>query len=340
MFCPSWIWRSSAYITICFRFSPSISFKLFLVHLLGVVVKFTLLYNILLTAIKFSRIANLARPSNISNYSDNHTDFKLIFYSLFLPGYVEVEDWIITNKWDYVVANKAVILLQNIHEHRIKFLIGIAGYSGVAIICGILLIVSVSIKCKGESSNKTRRQFMLPWLCFDFLTISIITLTFVTWAFLSFFVHILLAILFPVIAGAILGLYIYLWRNVRDVYEMYGDEQMKTASSGKLIHVNTSSGGIHYSSSKMYRKLPAAASSPHSVNSHPSVLSGNRHIAVTWCNYNKCYVCHFANIWVEEIKRTYELLPWIHWLNILNHSFNQSVIWMNTYDHGTDYYWP
>ena len=67
MFCPSWIWRSSAYITICFRFSPSISFKLFLVHLLGVVVKFTLLYNILLTAMKFSRIANLARPSNISN---------------------------------------------------------------------------------------------------------------------------------------------------------------------------------------------------------------------------------------------------------------------------------
>jgi len=196
-------------------------------------------------------------------------------------GYVEVEHWIITNKWDYIVANKAVILLQNIHEHRIKFLIGIAGYSGVAIICGILLIVSVSIKCKGESSNKTRRQFMLPWLCFDFLTISIITLTFVTWAFLSFFVHILLAILFPVIAGAILGLYIYLWRNVREVYEMYGDEHMKTASSGKLIHVNTSSGGIHYSSSKMYRKLPAAASSPHSVNSHPSVLSGNRHIAVT-----------------------------------------------------------
>ena len=127
---------------------------------------------------------------------------------------------------------------------------------------------------------------MLPWLCFDFLTITIITLTFVTWAFLSFFVHVLLAILFPVIAGAILGLYIYLWRNVKDVFEMCGDEEMKT---GKLIHVSTS-GGLHYSTSKMYRKLPAAAASPQSVNSHPSVLSGNRHIAVTWCNYNNTYV--------------------------------------------------
>ena len=89
--------------------------------------------------------------------------------------------------------------------------------------------------------------------------------------------HVLLAILFPVIAGAILGLYIYLWRNVKDVFEMCGDEEMKT---GKLIHVSTS-GGLHYSTSKMYRKLPAAAASPQSVNSHPSVLSGNRHIAVT-----------------------------------------------------------
>ena len=193
-----------------------------------------------------------------------------------------MEDWITTNKWDYVVAHKALLLLQYIHEHRVKFLIGIAGYSGVAIICGMFLIASVTISTKNTlnnaSNNKTRRLLMLPWLCFDFLTISIITLTFVAWAFLSFFVHVLLAILFPVIAGAILGLYIYLWRNVRDVYEMYGDEETKTG--GKLILVNTS-GGLHYSSSKMYRKLPAAASSPQSVNSHPSVLSGNRHIAVT-----------------------------------------------------------
>ena len=189
-----------------------------------------------------------------------------------------MEHWITTNKWDHEVSSKALIFLQHIDEHRIKFLIGIAGYSGVAIICGILLILAVSMRFKG-ADNRSRRLLMLPWLCFDFLTISIVTLTFVAWAFLSFFVHVLLAILFPVIAGAILGLYIYLWRNVRDVFEMYGDEEMKTG--GKLIHVNTNGGGLYYGNSKMYRKLPAAASSPHSVNSHPSVLSGNRHIAVT-----------------------------------------------------------
>jgi len=220
--------------------------------------------------------------TGILSILDNICIIAACIYSSIKPefwdkGYVEVEHWITTNKWDYAVANKALILLQNIHEHRIKFLIGIAGYSGVAIICGILLIVAVSIEFKG-TTNRSRRLFMLPWLCFDFLTLSIITLTFITWAFLSFFVHVLLAILFPVIAGGILGLYIYLWRNVRDVFEMYGDEEIKTG--GKLIHVN-SSGGLHYGNSKMYRKLPAAASSPHSVNNHPSVLSGNRHIAVT-----------------------------------------------------------
>ena len=88
------------------------------------------------------------------------------------------------------------------------------------------------------------------------------------------------------IAGGVLGLYIYLWRNVRDVFEIYGDEEMKIG--GKLIHINTSGGGgggLHYGNSKMYRKLPAAASSPpHSVNNHPSIMSSasrHRDIAVT-----------------------------------------------------------
>ena len=234
----------------------------------------------------------------------NYAIWLHINFRIFFLGYNEVEHWITTNKWDYVVATKALKMLEFVNSHRIKFLIGIAGYSGVAIICGVLLIISVCIGGVNHiKTNKTRRLFMLPWLCFDFLTITIITLTFVTWAFLSFFVHVLLAILFPVIAGAILGLYIYLWRNVKDVFEMCGDEEMKT---GKLIHVSTS-GGLHYSTSKMYRKLPAAAASPQSVNSHPSVLSGNRHIAVTWCNYNNTYVISQKySTWRE--KRIHELL--------------------------------
>lgn len=221
--------------------------------------------------------------TGILSILDNICVIAICIYTSINPqfwvrGYNEVEHWITTNKWDYVVATKALKILEFVNFHRIKFLIGIAGYSGIAIICGVLLIVSVCIGGVNHiKTNTTRRFFMLPWLCFDFLTITIITLTFVTWAFLSFFVHVLLAILFPVIAGAILGLYIYLWRNVKEVFEFYGDEEIKT---GKLMLVNTS-GGLHYSTSKMYRKLPAAASSPQSVNSHPSVLSGNRHIAVT-----------------------------------------------------------
>ena len=233
---------------------------------------------ILICTCKILKINILNRSVILTLYTYLIPLFVLVLkFHSHIAGYVEVEHWITTNKWDYAVANKALIFLQHVHEHRIKFLIGIAGYSGVAIICAMFLISAVSIGFKGPQ-NRPRRLLMLPWLCFDFLTISIVTLTFIAWAFLSFFVHVLLAILFPVIAGAILGLYIYLWRNVRDVFEMYGDEELKTG--GNLIYVN-SSGGLHYGNSKMYRKLPAAASSPHSVNSHPSVLSGNRHIAVT-----------------------------------------------------------
>ena len=202
-----------------------------------------------------------------------------------------MEHWILTNKWDQNITYKAVKFVEEFNSketnHNTKItnwtLSLLTGYSGVAIICALLLIFAVCSIDSKTGNHRQKRLLMLPWLCFDFLTISVITLTFIAWAFLSFFVHVLLAILFPVIAGAVLGLYIYLWRNVRDVFEIYGDEEMKIG--GKLIHINTSGGGgggLHYGNSKMYRKLPAAASSPpHSVNNHPSIMSASRHIAVT-----------------------------------------------------------
>ena len=51
-------------------------------------------------------------------------------------------------------------------------------------------------------------------------TIILMGLIFVAWAFLSFFVHILVAIFFPVVAGGLLGLWIYMWRNTRDLFQV------------------------------------------------------------------------------------------------------------------------
>jgi hypothetical protein len=51
-------------------------------------------------------------------------------------------------------------------------------------------------------------------------TIVIMGIVFVAWAFLSFFVHILVAIFFPVVSGGLLGLWIYMWRNTRDLFQV------------------------------------------------------------------------------------------------------------------------
>jgi hypothetical protein len=53
-------------------------------------------------------------------------------------------------------------------------------------------------------------------------TIVVMTLVFVAWAFLSFFVHILVAIFFPVVSGALLGIWIYMWRNTQDLFQVCG----------------------------------------------------------------------------------------------------------------------
>ena len=46
-------------------------------------------------------------------------------------------------------------------------------------------------------------------------------LTFVSWTFLSFFVDLLVAVIFPVIAGLFLGLWIFLWRGVSHQIQIY-----------------------------------------------------------------------------------------------------------------------
>merc|ERR1712020_223628 len=67
-----------------------------------------------------------------------------------------------------------------------------------------------------------QRLLFLPWLTLDMIYIILTTILFVSWAFLSFFVHILVAIFFPVVSGAFLGLWISAWRNVREHFIICG----------------------------------------------------------------------------------------------------------------------
>ena len=57
---------------------------------------------------------------------------------------------------------------------------------------------------------------------------------FVFWAFFSFFVHMLVAVLFPVVAGLVLGFWVYMWRWVQ--YDIIIMTQLRCG----CIQMNTS----------------------------------------------------------------------------------------------------
>ena len=69
---------------------------------------------------------------------------------------------------------------------------------------------------------KHRRDLFLPWLCSDMVILVLMVATFTFTCFLSFFVDLLVAIVFPVVAGLVLGVWSLLWHRVRAAYLAMG----------------------------------------------------------------------------------------------------------------------
>jgi hypothetical protein len=80
----------------------------------------------------------------------------------------------------------------------------------------------------------------------DALQIAVIGVVFVFLAFFSFFVHMLVAVFFPVLAGLVLGFWVYMWRNVWEHFCYLGGEPPQHEV-------------------RLYSKLPAAAGSGRSL---------------------------------------------------------------------------
>merc|ERR1719250_530198 len=72
-----------------------------------------------------------------------------------------------------------------------------------------------------------RRSLLIPWMIFHM----VITFTFLT--FFSFFINLLLAIVFPVVAGLLLGLWIVMWREVYHFFTSIMDSDTKL-----LVNIN------------------------------------------------------------------------------------------------------
>ena len=99
-------------------------------------------------------------------------------------------------------------------ESRYKLVLsGLVSGVIVHLVSSLLLILGTMIE---------NRPLFIPWLITDMVIIIIMATIFVGWTFLSFFVDLLVAIVFPILGGTILGLWIYSWRNVQDYYVISG----------------------------------------------------------------------------------------------------------------------
>ena len=161
----------------------------------------------------------------------------MIFFFLF-SGYKRLQDWVVKNHWDIEITHIALNVMSQIHNHKDLILYICITVSGIHAVCGLLMAFGT---CK--KPGPVSRLLFLPWLTLDMFFIVLTTAIFISWAFLSFFVHILVAIFSPVVSGAFLGLWIYCWRNVRDYFIVCGQR-------------------IPNSKSRMYRKLPKQSKSP------------------------------------------------------------------------------
>jgi len=173
-------------------------------------------------------------------------------YTLFEPsiwntGYTNLQNWVLSTQWDSEVSQVVLSYMVKINQYKQLILYVLITNSVIHALCGLNLIIGGLL-----SPTYKQRLLFLPWLTLDMIYIVLTTIVFVSWAFLSFFVHILVAIFFPVVSGAFLGLWIYAWRNVREHFIHCGQRGDELEL---LKHRNNKS-------NTLYRKLPPSSQSP------------------------------------------------------------------------------
>merc|ERR1719361_929741 len=116
-------------------------------------------------------------------------------------SYKSIQDWVITTRWDSEIIHIALKAMSYINEYKIFVIYVLITNSVIHAMCGLNLIIGGCL-----SPTSKQRLLFLPWLTLDMIYIVLTTVLFVCWAFLSFFVHILVAIFFTRYQRSLFGL--------------------------------------------------------------------------------------------------------------------------------------
>ena len=137
-------------------------------------------------------------------------------------GWTRVREWINSwlegNQWDVEVTQSVWKGLDWMDHHHRFILAGLIAASSIHLLSTLLLILGTML---------SKRSLLIPWIISDLAIIILMVFLFISWTFLSFFVDLLIAIVSPVVAGLLLGLWVVLWRNALRVYRQQWTKERK-----------------------------------------------------------------------------------------------------------------
>ena len=89
-------------------------------------------------------------------------------------------------------------------------------------------------------SSPKKPKLRLPWLVSHMIVIIITTIIFICWTFITFFIDLLVTIVFPVLSGLVLGISILLWRLVHTIHNNYQGDTVSDATNTSDIKIGWS----------------------------------------------------------------------------------------------------
>jgi len=135
------------------------------------------------------------------------------------------ELWLKEHKWDIKMTHAVAVSLGWVDRNHTVVL-------GIMMVMFLMhlffsLMLMLGIKCY-------KRTLLIPWMISHMISIIIMIITFTCWTFMSFFIDLLVAIIFPVMGGLVLGLWIVMWRLVFNYFTVLKNTDMQVLRIFKI----------------------------------------------------------------------------------------------------------
>eukprot|EP00092_Neocalanus_flemingeri_P001516 GFUD01001618.1.p1 GENE.GFUD01001618.1~~GFUD01001618.1.p1 ORF type:complete len:237 (-),score=55.15 GFUD01001618.1:135-845(-) len=127
---------------------------------------------------------------------------------------LSVREWLQENHGDKKVNDVIATCFDWLDRNYQVVLAGIIITAVLHLLFSLLLVLGTMLY---------KRLLFIPWMVSDMIIIIIMVIIFTCWTFLSFFVGLLVAIIFPFVAGLLLGFLIFLWRQVQFMFVLLGE---------------------------------------------------------------------------------------------------------------------